>query len=849
MNGSMMRWVVGLTLFAGGALRAATIYVATNGTHDVVNRFDTWGGAATNIHDAVAIATNGDSVLVGNGVYRTTNTLVVAMTGTVQSLNGPDVTTLQPTGGAFHVMTVTNASALVAGFTLRGGGGAGNYTPRALFLHSGTVSNCVITGNSGGSTVELYGKMTHCVISNNPSYSRPLWVYGGGLIQNSRIAYNAGVECAGMIVAAGGTGRFCRVYNNTTGNYGPTITLNGRLENSLVYSNTVGTLDASAGVSIAGAAAVMDNCTVVGNRSPYAASGGAGVKRTGGIVRNCILFGNSGPNPANYSGAASAVSNSCAPDLASGVQGNVKGDPCFVNAATNDFRLRVSSPCRDSGMTLAAVTQDIDGVSRPLDGGAGLGARYDMGVYEMDGTGGPFEVGFYGVEPLAGLAPFTVVFRANVVGTDRTVAWYGWDFNGDGIYETNGAGLATVTNTFAAGRYSVSLLASNTLGAVSGATNLDYVSVVSAVLYVATNGLSQFPYDTPSKAATNINDATDSAVAGCTVYVGDGTFGTTKRIVLLQDMRVLGNGPAATTVRRNTAAGNFGVFSLEHATAFLSGMTITNGYGTTTDAGAIRIAGGTVSNCLVTKTVGSGYWCVVTIGSASRMTSCAVSNNAGYSGAVYLSAGGTIEDSQIMGNSGVDRGGLNIASGATARRCRIIGNWATYKTSSGGVDLGGSMVNCLVYGNYSTVDGIGGVSMSGGTMVNCTVASNVSAAAITAGSGVGRTGGVITNCVIYGNLGSNGSNYVGTVSAAWYSCAPELTNAAQGNITVDPLFRKPSTGDYRLAAGSPCRNKGWTYAGAAADLDLTRGPRVLQGAIDMGAYELAPPSGTVIQVR
>jgi hypothetical protein len=55
--------------------------------------------------------------------------------------------------------------------------------------------------------------------------------------------------------------------------------------------------------------------------------------------------------------------------------------------------------------------------------------------------------------------------------------------------------------------------------------------------------------------------------------------------------------------------------------------------------------------------------------------------------------------------------------------------------------------------------------------------------------------------------------------------------------------------DLRLDAASPCRNTGWSYAGASADLDLDRQPRVRQGAIDMGAYELLPPPGTVMLVR
>ena len=44
-------------------------------------------------------------------------------------------------------------------------------------------------------------------------------------------------------------------------------------------------------------------------------------------------------------------------------------------------------------------------------------------------------------------------------------------------------------------------------------------------------------------------------------------------------------------------------------------------------------------------------------------------------------------------------------------------------------------------------------------------------------------------------------------------------------------------------------NVGWNYAGANTDLDLDRQPRVRQGAIDMGAYELPPLQGTLMTIR
>lgn len=163
------------------ALSAATFCVDVNSTNPVAPYAD-WTTAATNIQDAIDAASDGDTVLVTNGVYATggtvmagdlTNRVALNKALTVQSVNGPGVTTIlgastAPYGyGASSVRCawLTNGAALV-GFTLLSG--ATRSSGDTTNLQSGAGVWCASSNAS----------VANCMIISNKALS-----YGGGVYQ------------------------------------------------------------------------------------------------------------------------------------------------------------------------------------------------------------------------------------------------------------------------------------------------------------------------------------------------------------------------------------------------------------------------------------------------------------------------------------------------------------------------------------------------------------------------------------------------------------------------------------------------------------------------------------------
>lgn len=173
-------------LSASLAAHAATSYVDSSNANPLFP-YHSWSTAATNIQDAISVASPGDTVWVTNGIYRYggdsfngSNRIDLISNLKVQSVNGPAVTVIQgyqvpgTTNGANAVRCafLNNGTAL-SGFTLTGGAtqtsGAGNGGGVYSMSKNCVVSNCIITGNFayqlGGGAYS--GTLVNCIISTN----------------------------------------------------------------------------------------------------------------------------------------------------------------------------------------------------------------------------------------------------------------------------------------------------------------------------------------------------------------------------------------------------------------------------------------------------------------------------------------------------------------------------------------------------------------------------------------------------------------------------------------------------------------------------------------------------------
>jgi hypothetical protein len=815
------QWVVTFLMLFLFHASATVLYVDLNSTNPTPP-YTNWLTAATNIQDAVDATSDGDQILVTNGIYQTGgrvfsgNRVVVDKAVTVQSVNGPALTVIDGTDGVRCVHLASNA--VLAGFTLTNGAAGYSYGGGVFCDSTNTyVLNCVIENSSAeyGGGGAYGGTLDHCTFSGNSGGNAHYPGTGGGAAHSSVLNYCT--LSGNSAVWEGGGAESCTMNNCTlAGNVGfngggaESSTLNqctlkgnqayyngGGAESSTLFSCTLSNNTASGykggganggilnhctlknnwGNYGGGAAdAVLNDCLITGNSSYY----GGGVYQS--ALTNCTVAANTvNFNVSSIAGADSSTLNNCivydnagdnydsstlnycctTPLPDNGI-GNFTDTPVFVDLAGGDFHLQSNSPCINAGNN-AYVSTDVD-----LDGNPRIvGDAVDIGAYEFQSVI-PFSATIQADTTYA-LVGFPLYFTGSTMGGPATTSH--WDF-GDGT--TNNGQLAVWHSWAEAGDSPLVFTAfnDNNPGGVS-ATVMVHI-VTQFIHYVALESTNPVPpYLSWATAATSIQDAVDAAIPGETVLVSNGVYQTGGQLV-----------SGSPTVNRVAATKAIILQSVAGPT-----VTLIDGAGIARCAylaDGSRLIGFTLTNGFASDN-GGGVW---SESSSAIVSNCVViSNVASSGGGVYQ---GTVNNCVLSGNTG---GGVSSST----------------------------LNNCLLTGNS-------GFASYADTLNNCTVVGNAN----------GIYASTANNCIIYYNDLQGGVNYSGDSDTGWpvlnYCCTMPYSGGT-GNITDVPLFVNLAGGDFHLQTNSPCVNVGNNaYVNSATDLDGN--PRIFDGTVDMGAYEL-----------
>jgi hypothetical protein len=376
--------------------------------------YSTWATAATNIQDAINVASAADIVLVTNGVYATggkvmagdlTNRVALDKPVTVLSVNGYAATVIQGTWDT----TATNGPGAVRCAYLAGGAILNGFTLQngATRATGDSFSGGPLESGGGVWCVSTNGVVSNCLLTNNSA------IYGGGIsygtLNNCLVTFNLAVYGGGAYSA---TLNNCTVVNNyttTSSSYCGAGTYNG----------------------------ITGNSVVVGNFDNY-------------------LFGLNVDNYSDFFGLSflAQYSYSCTSPTKSGT-GNINVNPQFLDG----FHIASTSPCRGAGSALYASGTDLDG--EPWANPPSMGCDEVV----VSNLVGPLSVNIQ-----ANQTNLLVNRHAGFWGiiTGRA-AYVSWSF-GDGSTTNSGAGISHQwTNS---GDYIVTLTAYNNDNPAGVSTNI-----------------------------------------------------------------------------------------------------------------------------------------------------------------------------------------------------------------------------------------------------------------------------------------------------------------------------------------------------------------------------------------
>ena len=318
------------------------------------------------IQAGINAARDGDEVVVADGVYTGPGNRNVVFAGkaiTLRSENGPTncIIDCESLGRGFIFYELDTPTTVVDGFTITNGLGHPGGAIYAYYFSSPTITNCIITGNTGdaGGGGGIYCAMCFSTITNTI------------ITENTAIGNGGGVYIEG-------------------GN--PTIT------NSLISGNTADSV--GGGVYSSWSSPTITNSTIAGNTAANLAGGAYFGGESNPTITNSVVWGNGSEQLYIDQSSALVVSYS---NIQGGWLGtaNIDDDPLFVDPDNDDYRFSPGSPCIDAADNTAVpkgVVTDLEGNPRFVDDpntkdtGNGDPPIVDMGAYEFQALPCPWDL-------------------------------------------------------------------------------------------------------------------------------------------------------------------------------------------------------------------------------------------------------------------------------------------------------------------------------------------------------------------------------------------------------------------------------------------------------------------------
>lgn len=339
------------------------------------------------------IVRDADMVIAGGGIFALSSPTISNNLVTGNSLQGPQASYA---GGGIYLDAYLSSSAIVTRNTITGNRAvpaSGTYpssTGMGGGIYSGggahpEISRNVITGNrAGDATIPLtvgYGGGVSV-----SSHGAPAAVITSNLIAGNSASTDGGGLYVGVYYGSTATVTSNEIRGNQAGRRGGGLSTfysaSTIVNNTIVSNMAVNGGGLYVGRGDPGDIVLISNNLITGNKATDAKHGGGGIYVSISLplapltVRSNDLFKNR-PGTKQVGGAKTDA-------VVIRHDGNVKVDPRYVSALTNDFHLKPTSPAIDTGNNedAAAIATDGDGDARIQDHKTVCSLIVDLGEFE-----------------------------------------------------------------------------------------------------------------------------------------------------------------------------------------------------------------------------------------------------------------------------------------------------------------------------------------------------------------------------------------------------------------------------------------------------------------------------------